>query len=154
MLEYTIEEMPEQPYLYLKIDSDYSHLALNVATGFATIAQFLLDRGIRPTGKPMTLMINPPRDQFRMRIGYWVSRDDLDAAEGQIYAGVMPATRSICHQFDSFYSEIPSVYTGMVEYCRKHGLRRGREVWQFYHSHPHGVPQERLKADCHHALLS
>lgn len=153
MYEFDIQTTKEQPYLYVRLVTDYDHIGPGLGKSFSNIIDFMEKNDVPPIGNGLVYFSTRPHDLFRMHIGYLINRNDMQVAQGDVFAGVKPAGRSIHFRHHGHFSEYPSIYATMAEYCRKQGLLLDQATWQYHYSRPYGTPHEQLVTDCHQALI-
>ncbi len=154
MRDFHILKFDEKPYLYVNVATDYDQLTPVVAAAFSTLADFLRENHITPAGDRFTYFSAFPGTEFRMRVCYLVERKDLAQAQGDVLADILPAGRAIHSQITGHYSDLPSVYAGMVEHCRSRGLILDEATWQVMRTRLRGILHETLVYECHQASMS
>ncbi|WP_421726253.1 GyrI-like domain-containing protein [Bauldia sp.] len=148
-MEFKHVETEEMPYLYVDGVSGRDPQAVSLAMGraFRRLMDFFENRGIAPTGVPMSVYYNYDPNEMTFRAAIPVSATDATKADGDIKADITPATKALAFTHVGPYRDLGKCYESLMTYVEANKLEIAPPTWEAYVNDPADTPEDQLRTD-------
>lgn len=147
--------LPEQHYIYVASETDFSPEAISAAigSGFQAVFGFVGANQIQPLSAPITLYTDIPNGpKMAFRAGVFVSAEDAAKASGNIQAATIPAGDAVTAMHVGPYARLSETHKAIWDHCDASGYTKGRPVWEVYVDDPTQVAEAELKTVLYRAV--
>ncbi|MEO1136714.1 MAG: GyrI-like domain-containing protein [Pseudomonadota bacterium] len=146
--------LPEQHYLYVDRECAMDAKAIGdaMASGFGEVFGFVQAKGVTPLSMPASIYMEMPSDNMTFRAGVFVSAEDAAKAEGDVKAGVMPASEALTTTHVGPYATLSQSHKALWDHPDEDGYKKSMPVWEIYVDDPTTKPEAEVRTEIFRAL--
>lgn len=152
MVDYSIIEVAERPYLYVERTSGWDLVSQAMGQAYGDLVGFMRRQEIAPVSPPLAVYYTYDPNQVTFRAGFFVDGRDADKAEGDVKADVTPAGRVAHLTHVGPYSALRITYEAVMRSLKERGIDLSAPTWEVYVDDPEQTPEASLRTDIHMAL--
>lgn len=152
MVDYSIIEVAERPYLYVERSCGWDTISQAMGQAFGDVMGFLQSHGVAPAGPPLAVYYTYDPTEVTFRAGLFVAGNDADKAEGAIKADVTPAGRVAHLTHVGPYSALRTTYEAVMRSLAERGIALSAPTWEVYVDDPEHTPEATLRTEIYMAL--
>jgi effector-binding domain-containing protein len=141
-LEIRVEELNEQPVLYIRTKTSLDRLPKVIGENYQKIMAYLQQLNTPPVGAPYTAYYNLDVQNMDVEMGFPVVKP-LTGKE-EIQSREIPAGRAVVSLYKGAYSGMEATYNEIFKWLGEKSYQPTGVFYEYYYNSPQEVPESEL----------